>query len=48
MSVVFFSRKSIGKFSFQNWEKSLNFGIGNGTVYRYQLYKEKIHWYGKN
>jgi hypothetical protein len=25
----------------QNWEKPRFFGVGNGTVYRYQLYKEK-------
>jgi hypothetical protein len=32
----------LGIFSLKiNWEKSRLFGVGNGTVYRYQLYKEK-------
>jgi hypothetical protein len=36
---------ALGIFSQQNWEKPRFYGVGNGTVYRYQLYKEKkTHW----
>ena len=42
MSVVFFPASQLGSFSFKIGKIiHLNFGIGNGTVYRYQLYKEK-------
>ena len=41
MSAVNFLTSGIGKFWSLNWEKSTVFGIGNGTLYRYQLYKEK-------
>ena len=45
MSVVYFFGKWIGKFWSLNWEKSTVFGIGNGTFYQYQLYKEKKSLY---
>ena len=41
MSAVNFLTSGIGKFWSLNWEKSTVFGIGNGTLYRHQLYKEK-------